>query len=102
MDSDLWLRFSHYTRPRHISRYLSCMRYYPEQKTRALKPAGRREDEALRRREAPRLAVLPRAPLRLLAKALRVALKGLNGGYTSRVPRRVLPWLESLKVANES
>lgn len=98
MDADLWLRFARASRPRHLAQYLSCMRYYPEQKTRALKPAGRKEDEALRQREAPRLAALPRLPLRAAARGLRVAMKSLSGGYTAAVPRESLPWLAGLEI----
>lgn len=98
MDADLWLRFARVSRPHHLPQYLSCMRFYPEQKTRALKPAGRREDEALRRREAPRLAGLPRLPVRAAAKVLRVGLKALHGGYTARVPHDALPWLDALAI----
>jgi glycosyltransferase involved in cell wall biosynthesis len=98
MDADLWLRFARLSRPQHLSHYLSCMRFYPEQKTRLLKPAGRREDEALRQREAPRLSSLPRMPLRAAAKAYRVMLKGLSGGYTASVPAETLPWLDALAI----
>jgi glycosyltransferase involved in cell wall biosynthesis len=98
MDADLWLRFARQTRPRHLPHYLSCMRYYPEQKTRALKPMGRKEDEALRRREAPLLASLPRTPVRLAARGLRVAMKSMTGGYTQQVPSALLPWLERLAI----
>jgi glycosyltransferase involved in cell wall biosynthesis len=96
MDSDLWLRFARHTRPHHLGRYLSCMRYYPEQKTRALKPAGRKEDEALRQREAPILSRLPRAPTRAVARAARIVLKGLHGGYGTRVPDQMERWLETM------
>lgn len=99
MDADLWLRFARVSRPQHLAQYLSCMRFYPEQKTRALKPAGRKEDEALRLREAPLLAGLPRGPTRAAARLMRVASKALHGGYHARVPSGVLPWLQSLAVA---
>jgi glycosyltransferase involved in cell wall biosynthesis len=98
MDADLWLRFARVSNPHYLPQYLSCMRYYPEQKTRALKPAGRKEAEALRRREAPRLAALPRMPLRAAARALRIGLKGLNGGYTASLPDEFHGWLHDLKV----
>jgi glycosyltransferase involved in cell wall biosynthesis len=98
MDADLWLRFARRSRPAHLQRYLSCMRYYPEQKTRALKPAGRREDESLRRREAPLLAALPRWPLRTLARTLRVGGKAVAGGYRAPVPPELLPWLRALAI----
>ena len=98
MDSDLWLRFSRIATPEHLPQYLSCLRSYPEQKTLALRPAGRREDELLRTREAPALAALPRAPMRALAKAFRVVSKSLVGGYTARVPAHLLPWLRQLEI----
>lgn len=99
MDSDLWLRFARISKPHHIARYLSCMRYYPEQKTRALKPMGMREDELLLRREAPALARLPRAPMHLWARAQRFASKAVSGGYTAPVPTAFAPWLQQLKIS---
>jgi len=96
MDSDLWLRFARHTRPQHLAQYLSCMRYYPEQKTRALKPAGRKEDEALRQREAPVLSRLPRGPIRAAARAARIVIKGLYGGYGRRVPDQMARWLKTM------
>ena len=98
MDSDLWLRFARRSRPHHLASYLSCMRYYPEQKTRALKPAGRKEDEFLRSREAPGLAALPRTPMRVWAKARRVAAKAWCGGYTARVPAQLELWLRQMEI----
>jgi glycosyltransferase involved in cell wall biosynthesis len=98
MDADLWLRFARHSRPRHLSQYLSCMRYYPQQKTRALKPAGRREDESLRRREAPLMSALPRWPLRAFARSLRIGGKAIAGGYRARVPSELLPWLRELEI----
>ena len=98
MDSDLWLRFARISRPHHLARYLSCMRYYTEQKTRSLKPAGRREDELLRVREAPAMSTLPRSPLRAFARVQRIATKALFGGYTSSVPANLLPWLQQLEI----
>jgi len=72
------------------------MRYYPEQKTRALKPAGRKEDEALRQREAPFLSQLPRAPTRAAARVARIVIKGMHGGYGTRVPHHMSRWLETM------
>jgi glycosyltransferase involved in cell wall biosynthesis len=98
MDSDLWLRFARLARPQHVASYLSCMRFYPEQKTRALKPAGKLEDDALRRREAPMLSKLPRAPMHLMAKSLRVARKAVHGGYTAQVPGNIAVWLQRMEI----
>ena len=80
MDSDLWERFSRVTRIAHLPRYLSCMRYYPEQKTRALKPQGRAEDALIRGRSP--MSRWPLQPAwRALARIQRIATKALAGGY---------------------
>ena len=95
MDADLWERFSARTRIAHMPRYLSCMRFYPEQKTRSRRAEGRREDGAIRQRDA---ASAPRAftaaALRIMARCLRVGAKAAAGGYTARVPTEQLAWLE--------
>ena len=95
MDADLWERFSARTRIAHMPRYLSCMRFYPEQKTRSRRAEGRREDGAIRQRDA---ASAPRAftaaALRIMARCLRVGAKAAAGGYTARVPKEQLAWLE--------
>src|ERR1700731_1624684 len=62
MDADLWDRFSQVTQIAHLPRYLSCMRYYPEQKTRALRAQGAREDDEVRSRST--LAGYPSMPPR--------------------------------------
>ena len=98
MDADLWLRFARLSRPVHLPQYLSCMRYYPEQKTRSMKPAGRQEDEALRQREAPALASLPRPMVRVLARGMRFVLKAASGGYTASAPAASKPWLAALAI----
>lgn len=81
MDADLWERFSRHTRIGHLPEYLSCMRYYPEQKTRAMRPQGRLEDARIRARSA--LARLPGATplLQPLARLQRVLAKSMAGGY---------------------
>lgn len=98
MDADLWLRFARLSRPRYVSEFLSCMRYYPDQKTRLLRADGRREDELLRRREAPGLSRLPRAPLRAVARAMRIGLKAVHGGYGAATPPTANAWLEGLAI----
>lgn len=95
MDGDLWERFSAQTTIAHLPRYLSCMRFYPEQKTRSLRPQAFREDTAIRHRRAPhRQTRFVYPALHLMARALRVAMKGISGGYTARVPHRHLEWLQ--------
>jgi len=98
MDSDLWLRFAAVSRPHHLRQYLACMRSYPEQKTMSLRSAGRKEDEKLRRREAPMLAGLPRLPVRVAARVGRITLKALSGGYAASIPDPVMPWLAELEI----
>jgi glycosyltransferase involved in cell wall biosynthesis len=95
MDADLWERFSALAPIARIPRYLSCMRFYPEQKTRSRRSEGRVEDRTIRERSLHPLATrkLPRTLLRLIARCIRVAVKGATGGYTARVPQEHLAWL---------
>ncbi|MEF8733552.1 MAG: glycosyltransferase family 2 protein [Candidatus Accumulibacter meliphilus] len=96
MDGDLWDRFASCTRIAHLPYYLSCMRYYPEQKTRSMQARGREEDLLIRRRSS-RLARLDRLQpaLRVMARLKRFISKAAAGGYTARVPKDILPWLEA-------
>lgn len=95
MDADLWERFSTKTRIAHIPRYLACMRFYAQQKTRSRRSEGRGEDRVIRTRRVPTLFTrrLVEAGLRLAARCVRVSAKGLAGGYTARVPVEHLAWL---------
>lgn len=95
MDADLWERFSRRARIEHLARYLSCMRFYPEQKTRSRREGQALEDALIRRRawRGPRAAFGAR-PLRFAARCLRVATKAAAGGYGARVPRGHVEWLE--------
>lgn len=99
MDGDLWERFSAQSTIAHLPRYLSCMRFYPEQKTRSLRPQACREDTAIRHRRAlHRRTRLFYPALHLMARAWRVVRKGVSGGYTARVPHRYLEWLHQRTV----
>lgn len=94
MDSDLWARFSQNTTIAHIPQYLSCMRFYPEQKTRSMKPAGRLEDLTIRTRTSNLANFIVLRPIQhALARLLRLASKALAGGYNAKVPAHLLPWL---------
>ena len=95
MDADLWMRFARHTRPAFLDEYLACMRYYPEQKTRALAVDARREGGKLRAREMPSLVNLPQAPLHWLARVVRVGSKLVHGGYATQPPQAVVAALES-------
>lgn len=106
MDSDLWERFSRVTRLVHLPEWLSCMRYYPEQKTRSLRPQGRVEDASIRRRSPlarlPLLAPLLAPPLHALARAQRIARKLLAGGYGAKPPADILAALEPYRITEEA
>lgn len=93
MDADLWERFSAEARIEHIPRYLSCMRFYPEQKTRSRRVDGRREDMIIRTR-AHRAGGVTGMLLQLAARCMRVTSKALAGGYTARVPAEYRSWLQ--------
>lgn len=96
MDCDLWDRFSSRTKIAYLPGYLSCMRYYAEQKTRHLRAAGRLENAFIRRRSSRLSQLSGLNPVwHASARALRMLLKGLNGGYSARVPTELTPWLEA-------
>jgi glycosyltransferase involved in cell wall biosynthesis len=94
MDGDLWDRFSQRGQIAHLPRYLSCMRYYAAQKTRALRPRAQAENAALRVRQGGKVSEHLYPVLHPCAKALRVVSKALNGGYAARVPQEQLEWLQ--------
>lgn len=101
MDADLWERFSRHTHIVHIPAYLSCMRYYPEQKTRALRPRGEIEDNEIRQRaqmSSPTLYPV----LHKLARMQRIFLKLLAGGYRARPPASVIAALERYYIPGEA
>jgi glycosyltransferase involved in cell wall biosynthesis len=94
MDADLWERFSAIGPIEHIPAYLSCMRWYPSQKTRARRSEALREEEIIRARDVERsLRPAHVRARRLAARGLRIATKLLDGGYGARVPVQQLDWL---------
>ena len=101
MDADLWERFSRHTRIVHIPAYLSCMRYYPEQKTRALRPKGVIEDNEIRSRANIAAPTLWPA-LRSLARGQRILMKMLSGGYRARPPAGIIASLERYYIPGEA
>lgn len=95
MDSDLWERFSRVTRIEHLPCYLSCMRYYPEQKTRSRRAEGELEDRAIRLRSPTHQRLRWLYPVcRALARGWRITRKAMSGGYGARVPTEYVEWLE--------
>jgi glycosyltransferase involved in cell wall biosynthesis len=99
MDNDLWERFSRHTKIGHIDAYLSCMRYYPEQKTRALRPKGKIEDAEIRARSKLAGSAMLRPALRPAARAMRIMAKLAAGGYMARPPAEVVASLERYRIA---
>jgi glycosyltransferase involved in cell wall biosynthesis len=98
MDNDLWEKFSARTRIAHMPFYLSCMRYYAQQKTntQAMRPIGTREGRSVLMRASPLASARPLRPvLAVLARLLRIAQKGAAGGYTASVPDELIPWLHA-------
>ena len=95
MDADLWDRFSAHTPIARIPRYLSCMRYYPQQKTRSHRLAGSVEDQTIRARSVHPIAArgLPGRLLRMAARCIRIGTRAVTGGYTAHVPEEHLTWL---------
>lgn len=81
MDADLWIRFADVGQIEHVSRLWSYMRFYPEQKNRALREQSNEEDIAIRARywgtSKPPLLKLRRA----CAQICRVAWKLITGCY---------------------
>lgn len=100
MDADLWERFSRHTRIAHIPAYLSCMRWYPAQKTRALRSRSLEEYEEIRGRSQLGRQLWP--ALRGVARAQRVACKLFAGGYHAQPPAPVLHALDRYRIPGEA
>ncbi|CAN5869460.1 glycosyltransferase family 2 protein [soil metagenome] len=81
MDADLFWRFAGVTKPRHLARYWSRMRSYPEQKNKAFRTESNQEDDLIRRREGLITDTFRWRLERRAATVLRVALKAKNGCY---------------------
>lgn len=81
MDADLWVRFAENTRPRHVRRPWSRMRFYPEQKNTAMREVSQRETLEIRARYLRAEDPTKTAAKRVAARAWRVILKLANGGY---------------------
>jgi len=102
MDGDLWVRFSNHGRIAHIDQYLSCMRFYNAQKTRALRPKAQAENSSLRARYSNVTSRRFDPLLHALAKALRAVIKVYRGGYGARVPQEHRQWLRDNVLATTS
>jgi glycosyltransferase involved in cell wall biosynthesis len=102
MDGDLWARFSEHGRIGHLDQYLSCMRFYDSQKTRALRPNAQAENASLRARYSSVTSRHFDPLLHAFAKALRACIKIYRGGYGARVPQEHLQWLRNGALAEPS
>lgn len=102
MDSDLWDRFSAITKIAYLPDYLSCMRFYPEQKTRSMKSRGRQEDAIIRARHGPVFSDSLYPVLRMGARTIRIAHKLLTGCYSTKVPPYYLDSLDNYLIKENS
>lgn len=98
MDADLWERFSQHGRVAHIPIYLSCMRSYPEQKTRARHAQSLAEAALIRSRHP--LARYPylQAGLCRFARLARVLHKLSVWGYHRKPPPELIAALEAYRI----
>ena len=101
MDADLWDRFSQVALIAHLPQYLSCMRYYPEQKTRALRAESSREAEEIRGRSGLARYKAMQPLFRGLARTQRRLLRLASGAYFERVPSRLIDVLSHYRVSGE-
>jgi glycosyltransferase involved in cell wall biosynthesis len=101
MDADLWDRFSQVTRIAHLRRYLSCMRYYPEQKTRALHAEAMREDAEIRARSMLARFTPLQPWLHSAARLHRRAWRLIIGGYFNHVPSHLVEVLRRYRISGE-
>lgn len=100
MDADLWERFSRHTRIAHMSAYLSCMRYYPQQKTRAMRPRSMQEVKVISRRASLAARILWPI-LHASARVHRILMKTLAGGYHAQPPPVILASLKRFYIPGE-
>ncbi len=84
MDADLWIRFAKETKPRHVRRNWSRMRFYAEQKNTRFRTASIQEVETIRGRYLhPESSQTTRRKARA-ARSMRVGLKLLSGCYSTQ------------------
>jgi glycosyltransferase involved in cell wall biosynthesis len=82
MDADLWIRFADFTKPRHVSRFWSRMRFYGEQKNTRLRRQTSLEGKAIRSRYLHPRSTREVALKSAAARSLRVLWKLGSGCYT--------------------
>ncbi|MGH9904199.1 MAG: glycosyltransferase family 2 protein [Pyrinomonadaceae bacterium] len=100
MDADLWERFSARAKIAHVPKYLSCLRFYAEQKTTRLHSESRREDALIRTRSPLAKGGAFAYPfLHALARFARVSRKLAAGGYGAKAPQQHVDWLKKFAQA---
>lgn len=103
MDGDLWARFAASGRIAHVRNYLSCMRYYTTQKTRALRAEALREGRFLRERYQNRTGVVwPVSIAYPIAKARRMVAKLAGGCYWAKVPAHLIGALAQYEIDRDA
>lgn len=83
MDADLWIRFADVTKPRHVSRPWSRMRFYGEQKNTRLRDKSSLEGKAIRSRYLHPRSRREVAAKAAAARSLRVLWKLASGSYAA-------------------
>jgi glycosyltransferase involved in cell wall biosynthesis len=81
MDADLWGRFAEVTQPRHVRRFWSSMRFYPEQKNTRMRQATLVEVRKIRDRYVEPASPVVEALRSAAARVVRVGAKASSGGY---------------------
>ena len=81
MDADLWARFAERTKPCHVRKVLSSVRWYPQQKTQRLRSASIDDHHRICRRYGVDHDRLQTRALTILAKACRAGWKTAAGCY---------------------
>ena len=84
MDADLWIRFADETKPRHVRRNWSRMRFYPEQKNTRFRTASLEEVEAIRGRYQQKDSSQMSRVKTAAARSTRVGLKLITGCYSTQ------------------
>jgi glycosyltransferase involved in cell wall biosynthesis len=82
MDADLWIRFADQTRPHHLRRNWSRMRFYAEQKNTRFRPATLKEVETIRSRYLQPRSKQTNQLKSIAARSMRVGWKLLTSCYS--------------------
>lgn len=93
MDADLWARFAEVTRPVHVPSLWSSMRFYPEQKNTRMREQSLAEMDRIRGRYQSAGSPWRNSLYGVAARASRITLKTLSGGYPVSELSRHLPRL---------